>query len=586
MRFRRRIKKGQHQFEELGSQTEAGLERYVFARINKLPGVGRFVLTWVLLVGLLTGGVLAQNYRLGDYYQQLKPVPGGVYHEGMLGRFTTASPLFATSDVDTTVSKLVFAGLFRHNRQGDLVGDLAKDYQTDERGLTYTVHLKPHLSWQDGEPFTSKDVLFTYQTIQDPNTQSPLRNGWNGITITAPDKLTVVFTLPDPLAAFPQALTNGIVPEHVLHGVDPADLRTADFNTVNPIGAGPFAWKDLQVEGNDPSKLQEQISLTSFAGYNGGTPKLNGFVVRAYANQDKLVADAKVGLLQGVAGLQTVPDELKDIPQVVTRNFLFSAATMVFFKTTNGVLSDQKVRSALVQSVDVPSLLKQLGYPTHRVREPLLTGRLAYDPKLAQPDFNLAAAKQLLDQDGWVMGKDGVRHKEGQKLTFALTVNDSAEYKHVASYLRRAWFQAGVDADVKVQTASDFQNSLAYHDYDAILYGIAIGDDPDVFAYWDSSQADVRSPNRLNLSEYKNPKADSALEAGRTRLDPTLRTVKYRPFLQAWQQDLPALALYQPRYLYLTYGPVDGMTDHSLTTPVDRFANVHNWEIRQAKVSE
>ncbi|HSX24012.1 MAG TPA: hypothetical protein VLE74_02825, partial [Candidatus Saccharimonadales bacterium] len=97
---------------------------------------------------------------------------------------------------------------------------------------------------------------------------------------------------------------------------------------------------------------------------------------------------------------------------------------------------------------------------------------------------------------------------------------------------------------------------------------------------------DVRSSNRLNLSEYKNSAADSALVAGRSRSEPQLRVVKYRPFLQAWQQDYPALGLYQPRFLYLTNGPVAGLSDHAINSPASRFNNVQNWEIHEAKVTD
>jgi ABC-type transport system substrate-binding protein len=117
------------------------------------------------------------------------------------------------------------------------------------------------------------------------------------------------------------------------------------------------------------------------------------------------------------------------------------------------------------------------------------------------------------------------------------------------------------------------------------LYGISIGADPDVFVYWDSSQADIRASNRLNFSEYKNATADTSLETGRTRTDPALRTIKYRPFLQAWQQDYPALGLYQPRLLYLTSGTVGGLHDTVVNTPANRYNNVTNWEVRQARVT-
>jgi hypothetical protein len=89
----------------------------------------------------------------------------------------------------------------------------------------------------------------------------------------------------------------------------------------------------------------------------------------------------------------------------------------------------------------------------------------------------------------------------------------------------------------------------------------------------------------LNLSEYQSKTADASLEAGRTRLDPALRIVKYRPFMEAWQKDAPALGLYQPRLLYLTYGTVAGLNEHAVNTAADRFSNVQHWQIRQARIT-
>src|SRR5262249_28095473 len=162
---------------------------------------------------------------------------------------------------------------------------------------------------------------------------------------------------------------------------------------------------------------------------------------------------------------------------------------------------------------------------------------------------------------------DGIRGKDGQKLSFTLAAADTAEYRLVTQQLRDQWRKLGVQLRVQLQESSDFHNTLTYHNYDAVLYGISIGPDPDVFVYWDSSHADPRSANRLNLSEYKSTTTDNALEAGRTRLEPELRVVKYKPFLQAWQQDYPALGLYQPRFLYLTNGAVAGLGDHAINSP-------------------
>lgn len=586
MRFRRRWRKGQRQVEDLGNQAERQIEQNFLGRLKHLKPVRRFVVSWVVLLLVLIGGVAAQTLSLSHYYQTLQPIPGGIYNEGVLGRFTNANPLYATSAADATVSRLVFAGLFTYDGRGNLVGDLASGYRVDARGTTYTVQLKPGLTWQDGRPLTSEDVVFTYQLIQNPDARSPLQNSWQGITIAAPDARTVVFTLSGTLASFPYNMTNGIVPKRLLASVAPADLRAADFNTVRPVGAGPFAWQTVQVEGNGkPQGTRAQIALVPFEGYNGGPPKLQKFVVQVFADQAELVKAFQAKQLTAAEGLTEVPDQLRKDKNVITHNFSQRAATMVFFKTSSGVLAEQPVRQALVRAADVRKIVDQLDYPARPVREPLLMGQLGYDPAYVQPGFDLAAARALLDANGWVAARDGLRAKAGQPLAFSLVVADNAEHRRVAGQLEQQWRQLGVRLDVQIQNAAEFQSTLSSHGYDAILNGIEIGPDPDVFVYWDSTQADVRASNRLNLSEYKNPTADTALEAGRTRLDPLLRTIKYKPFLQAWQQDSPALGLYQPRILYLTNGRVSGLDEHPVTTVTDRLSGVHLWQIREARVT-
>lgn len=586
LRFRRRVRKGQSQVGGLGGQTEKQLDRHFVKRLENLTPVRRFVTAWLLLLVLLIGGLFIQNLWLGNYYQTLRPVPGGIYNEGILGTFTNANPMYAANEVDTAVSRLLFAGLFTYNGHNQLVGDLASGYSVDPAGTTYTVHLKPHLSWQDGQPLTSADVAFTYQAIQNPDAQSPLRSSWQNVIVSAPNPQTVTFKLPGPLASFPYNMTNGIVPKHILGDIPAVSLRSADFNTVHPIGAGPFAWQDIQVAGNDPAVAQEQIALVPFTGYSRGTPKLREFIVHAFASQDELVSAFRSGQLNGAAGLTSVPAAIGQMPSLQIHSPLLTAATMVFFKTSAGLLSDKNVRQALVEGTDRQAIIRSLGYTTHSVREPFLMGQLGYDPALAQSNFNLEGARQLLDQDGWAPGSGGIRTKSGQKLSFTLNASDTAEYRLVTRQLRDQWKKLGVQLNVQLQETPDFHNTLTYHNYDAVLYGISIGSDPDVFVYWASSQADVHSPNRLNLSEYKNPQADDALEAGRSRLDPGLRVVKYRPFLQAWQQDYPALGLYQPRFLYLANGPVAGLSDHAINSAAGRFNDVQNWEIREARVTD
>jgi peptide/nickel transport system substrate-binding protein len=587
LRFRRSIRKSQQQFEDIGQQAERGIERHIFKRIGHLARVRRFVIGWLLLMVLLIGGLIAQIFLLSGYYQTLQFIPGGIYNEGIVGRFTNANPLFATNDVDSSVSKLIFASLFSYNDKNQLVGDLAKSYSVNTKGTTYTVHLKPHLTWQDGRPLTSKDVVFTYKIIQNPDTQSPLQNSYIGVSVSAPNPSTVVFKLPDPLTSFPYSLMNGIVPEHLLANVDPVTMRSVDFNTVDPVGSGPFSWQAIQVSGDDPTTSEEQIALTPFAHYQGGAPKLSQFVFHIYADSGQLAQAFKAHQLDGAEGFNDVPSSLRKMPSLENHSLLLSAATMVFFKTSNGVLADSQVRQALVRGANVPAIISQLGYLTRAVREPLLMAQLGYNPSYKQDSYNLTAAKNALDADGWTIGKNSMRSKNGTPLSFNLTAADTPEYHIVVTDLQNDWKKLGVQIQPLFLNSVDLQSAVSQHDYDSVLYGISIGVDPDVFVYWDSSQADIRSTNRLNLSEYKNATADDALEAGRTRQDPALRVIKYQPFLQQWQSDNPALGLYQPRLLYLTDGPVKGLDDQTtINTATDRFDNVQNWEIDQAKVSD
>jgi len=585
IRFRRQFRKSRRQVESLSLQAGEQIDRNFIRRLSRLADVRRFVIVWILLLVLLIGCVIAQTRGLSTIYQTLQPEPGGVYNEGILGDYTNADPIYATGPVDTAISRLVFSGLFTYNQNNQLVGDLASSWSVNSEGNVYTVHLRPGLTWQDGQPLTSNDVLFTYHVIQDPDAQSPLQSSFENITVAAPDPQTVIFTLPNPLTSFPYSLTNGIIPQHLLGNVAMTEMRSATFNTLDPVGSGPFVFSGVRVIGDTPQTREENVELTPFVNYWLGKPKLNEFVVSAFDDQSNLINSFNKGELTAIVGLSSVPSNLKRNSGVQIDNFPLTSAVMAFFKTTDGVLTDGNVRRALVDASDQIAIMGGLGYPTIAVREPLLEGQLGWDPAYSQASFNPVAADQLLTSDGWVTGPEGIRDKGGQPLAFTLTASDSPEYAYVAKSLQQEWRVVGVNVTLSLQDDTDLQNSLSTHSYDAILYGISIGVDPDVFVYWDSTQADPRSPNRLNLSEYSSAAADDGLEEGRTRINSALRVIKYREFLQAWQQDAPALGLYQPRFLYITNGQVFGLTEHTINSGTDRYDDVQNWEINDARVT-
>jgi peptide/nickel transport system substrate-binding protein len=467
-----------------------------------------------------------------------------------------------------------------------LVGDLASGWSVSPSGKVYTVTLKPNLVWQDGQPLTSKDVVFTYQTIQNPNVQSPLNASWQDVTVAAPNPLTVTFSLSNPLSSFPYSLTNGIIPEHLLASVPAAELISANFNTY-PVGSGPFAWLSVAEQGLTPQTRQEQINLTPFRRYNGGQPKLSGFIIRAFHDQNQLLSSFQKGALDGLAGLENVPSSLTSNSHVQVYSMQLTAANMVFFNTSSGVLADTAVRKAIVAASDVNSLIASLGYPVSPVREPLLNSQLGFNAAYQQQTNNLSLAQSSLTADGWLsLAPGGIRYKNTQPLHFTLYAANTPDNQKITSLLKNQLRVAGIDMTVVLQSSVDLNNTITYHDYDALLYGISIGVDPDVFAYWDSTQAYPTALNGVNFSEYKSTTADEGLEAARVVSDPALRAVKYAIFLQAWQNDAPALALYQPRFLYLTNQPVFGLSSNTINSATGRYNNVQNWEIRQARVSD
>lgn len=587
LRFRRNYRRGRRQVEDIGVQAEERFERHFFRRLARLYAVRRFVLGWMLLLTLLISIVVAQTRALSSYYQELRPVPGGIYTEGILGAFTNANPIYAVSGVDGAVSRLVFSGLLKYNEKNKLVGDLAESWKVDKTGKVYTLILREGIFWHDGEPLDSRDVTFTYGLIQNPDTRSPLFSSWQKVKIQAVNARTITFTLPNVLSAFPHSLTNGIIPQHVLADIDPDQLRSDLFNTARPIGSGPFRFDAVQVGGNTPETREEQIGLKPYKQYHLGEPKLQQLILRTFRSEERLSESFKNQELNAVIGLDKLPDTFTDGLAVKEYSTPVTGQVMAFFNNSSDILKDKAVRQALVRAVDTSDIISGLGYPVIPTRAPLLRSHLGYNEALIQLGPNQKAANKLLDGAGWKQrNAEGIRTKKKRELRLRLHAQNSSDFTYLSQGLQSQWRAIGVDVEVVQPPDNELQTLISTHSYDILLYGISLGVDPDVFAYWHSSQADPRSQSRLNLSEYSSKSADIALEGGRTRIDPRLRVIKYKPFLAAWRQDAPALALYQPRFLYVVRGGLYNFAPSMVNGPNDRFNNVHNWMIRQAKVDK
>lgn len=579
------IRKRRKDIDEFSTATENSIEKHFFRRLTNLAKVRRFVIGWVtLMMLLLLVGIMQIGY-LRSKYQQLYFVPGGTFKEGIIGSYTNANPIYASSSVDSSVSKLIFSGLFAYDSKQKLTPDLAEKLTIDKTEKVYTVTLKPGLYWQDGQPLTADDVVFTFKTIENPDAKSPLLPSWQGIKVESKGARTVIFTLPSSLSSFPDSLTTGIIPKHLLQSIAPDQLRSNDFNTIRPIGSGPFKYDTVEVVQKDiKDEKREQVGLVANSGYYKGMPAIKQYIISTYNNQGELLKAYDDKKVDAISQLGTVKDKYLKNQANNIYSIPIAGQTLVFFKTSQDLMADPKVRKALVLGSNRQKVIESTGQVLKRSDEPLLISQTGYDKKYLQRTGHTVLAQKVLEGDGWKLDPaKGVRVKKGNELKFRLYALSTDEYSQVANELKKEWAAIGVDVEVNLQNEQDLKDTVSTHSYDMLLSTISIGADPDVFAFWHSTQADVRSKSRLNFSEYKSREADASLEAGRSRSDPRIRAAKYQAFLKSWSQDNPALALYQPNYTFIVHPPFSGFDNETLSNPIDRYSDVDKWMIRQQR---
>lgn len=579
LRLRRRLKNQKESIKQAGDSASETFDKHVVGRWRNLREVRRFAIGWLVLVALLFGGVYLQTRDLSAFYKVDLPVAGGTFREGVVGRITNMNPIFATSASDSAAASLMFSSLFTYDQENRLVGELARGHQISDDGLIYTISLRDDVFWHDGEQLTSDDVVFTYETIQHPDTRSFLSSSWSDIKIQKIDDFTVTFSLPNPFAPFLNSLTNGgILPEHILSSSLPSELRSHPFNTESPVGTGPFIFNELTIGEREASVLR----LRRFDNFYRGAAALDRFVLQTYEDRDDLVNAYIEGELTAAGGLQS---EDRDVINIGFDSRWYDLplnnGVYVFMKTTDELLDDAKLRRALVLATDKLDISERLESRFTPIDGPLLRRQLGYSSEHTQADVDIQTANKLLDELGWKWRSDGLRYKDNQPLEIQMVTQSSDDYPLVAQALRDQWSEVGISLQIlAVDEAAIQESHIAPHNYQTLLFGIALGKDPDVFAYWHSSQSGA---NGFNLSEYRNDIVDTALEGGRTRLDRDIRAAKYGTFLEQWVKDNPAIALYQSGYSYVQRDSVSGFDIRRITAPGDRFYSVNLWRINTAE---
>lgn len=571
------------QLRRLEGATLGHAHKFIVRRWKNLQEVRRMAGAWLLIIAALIVAAFWQTTQFTALYSADIPAKGTTYTEGVVGAIDNLNPIFASTPAEKSVSRLVFASLFYEDERSTPQPELVDSYTVDMSAKVYTMTLRKDARWQDGVPITAKDVAYTFAAIKDADTHSQLYSSWRNITVEQVDDYTVRFTLPAPYTPFLNALTVGILPEHMLSKVRDSELRSDSFSRNPTVGSGPFIFRDVHSTGGT-QHLQSIVRLDANQDYFLGAPGLAHFQLHAYSTQDDLVnafRTQEVAAISDEDNLQL--EDLDNQGNAVRSDSPLYNAVYAFLQMDSPLLKDPKVRNALELATDQPALIAQLHDRVQPVTGPLLSGQLGYDPALRQAPTNLAEAKVLLDQAGWTLNASGHRvNKDGQELKLQLVTLSSGDFPAVAQTLMSQWAKIGVSFNSQLVRPEDIQqNVIIPRAYDVLLYELAIGNDPDVYAYWHSSQANDRG---FNLSEYKSPQVDDALDSARSRSDPALRAAKYHTFTQRWLADVPAIGLYRPSLTYIQTKGVTSFGARNLTDPIDRYANIRDWSASKVQM--
>lgn len=548
--------------------------KFIVKRWKNIRQVRQAVILWVLAVGLLIAGAGVQLLWYRQGYETTAAATAGTYAEAVLGPINTLNPLYASTSAEESLNKLLFSSLLTYDTTGTINTDLARTFTIGEEGKTYDVALKQGLRWHDGRALTADDVIFTVGLIKDPATRSVYSAGWNDVTIKKLDDLTVRFTLQSTYASFPHALMFPVLPKHILADVPAASIRESDFGS-HPIGSGPFQLR--LVQDVDTTAGRKIVHLVRNTTYHEGGAKLARIQLHTYPNRESILRALQTGEVSAAADLTY--DDTQSLPgeRFNKASEPINSGVYALFNTKGTILSDKAVRQALQVGTDTSELRKGLAGEHPALDLPFLKGQLTGAPTVPAPDQKRAA--ELLDGAGWKLDGD-VRKKDGVELKLDVSTTKDPNYERALESLVGQWRKLGVLTETQVVSTDDVTQSfvqtvLQPRNFDVLLYQLTIGADPDVYAYWHSSQSVASG---FNFSSYSSVLADDALASARVRLDPELRTAKYVSFARQWVEDAPALGLYQSTVQYVSGKSVTTFNPHNrFVTAKDRYADVVYW---------
>jgi peptide/nickel transport system substrate-binding protein len=506
------------------------------------------------------------------------PISGGTLREGLVGTPRFINPTLAITRVDQDVAALVYSGVMRIGTDGALTPDIAESVTTSEDGLTYNIIIRKDVTFHDGTPLTARDVVFTYELIQNPDLKSPLKGNWSDVSVEQVNEYEINVVLKEAYTPFSENFLVGILPAHIWAAVPIEQLPFSQLNT-EPIGSGPFVLKEAKRDdsGLITSYILEANNKNRFA------PHIEKMELSFFTEEDQLLAAFKERKIDSSAYVSN--EHIQDLTNDGTYRVVSKPLPRVFgvfFNQNKSVaLRDAAVREALHNATDKNSLIEKslYGYGVP-ISGPISDfGNTLESKEGSQEATTTTDAASILNQAGWVKNNLGLLEKQvdgtAETLSFTLRTSNATLLTEVSEQLIEDWKSIGADVAIEQFEQTDLlQSVIRPRDFEALLFGIDMSRSLDLYPFWHSSQKD--DPG-LNIAQYTNLSVDALLEKARTEKDEPERQRLLKEADTLIAQEHPALFLFRPKMNYVVKSDIVISELPAIARSSDRFATIDTW---------
>jgi len=541
-------------------------------------------------ITLIVGCSLNPIDRPGRPTAVVSPTPrisGGTLTVRIAADITSLRPWQPRNRGEEQLISLLYASLVRLDERLRPEADLATSWIISGDGRTITLALRKDVVWHDGRAFSADDVAYTIRALQAlPATTALLQDLRRITAVESPDPNTIILSLDEPYAPILSALAVPILPMHLLGGLD---LDTHDFWST-PVGCGPFRF-----ESRTPDV---SISLLSHARYHRGAPLLER--VALIVAPDPIVAAAafrEQRLLVAELPWSALPDVGAGAAEVRQGAYPENSYYFLAFNLReNRLFADLRVRQALERAIDIPTIVAAVTYRRGIVITRGVSPRSWADVSpVGPPAVDLEAARQLLDEAGWIAPVPGaIRQRDGIALSAQLFVRgDDPARVRAAELIAAAALQIGFAIEVE---RADFATTIRGllvppYDFDLLLgnWSNGMGDpmfsdyqyyDPDDYLLFHSSQADPSPASgaiSLNIAGFRDREYDAFAATARRAYNTADRIQALAVTQRRLRETLPYLYLWADRIPVVLNRRVMSLDGPPVVQSPQYFRNVERW---------